>query len=399
MNNKEIITLLTTECFFFQKLPQRLKNKFVQCVMRIIKSGKISFSQGIEQDLAVKLKCAAVYAQLSFTRSGMSMTKCFQKIELIDNEHHISFKEKLNKFIIPVRYKSTDFWHTATYDIVYGIYHCYLKQKGTLENFADHVGKTEMLIIDQIDIKKTVFKCPQMNHQENSSLSMFGTVNEQFFNHPQSLLDKDKELYDSLVRLWELNPLFPESKIEKSPERIINKKIKPNGSQFHWVYQYTIISVFAGSFMLLNVLKSTIIYTWIILLLIIGFSALGLILIPVFKRYNFPVLKIPYLFFSVFGLGVNTTMLLLVLNLFTAKSRTVKEIIFPYKNEHIVNMRFSETGPHEYDVRLPLNKDLWKRVTFTSMKGTSPAFFVIKIKKGILGFYIIENKDVIHNTQ
>lgn len=397
MKKSEISALLTDECAFFQKLPQGQKKKFIRSVFQLLRSEKIIATSESPKDQNMKVKCAAICAQLFYAKPDPQMKRIFRYVELMNHSNIDTDNERLSRYIIPVRANSRDFWQSATYDIVYGYYHCYLKHEDTLSHFADHAGKVEMLMIDRFEFQKTFYTDQHIVRSHNNSLSMFALVCEQFFNHPDELSVKDPELFTALTQLWGLNPLT--SKLMRSTAQSKGQSgvsgNRSNTNQLHWVYHYTLISVFAGSILLWNLLSKTVVLPWMIVLLMIIFSLNGIFLVPVFKKYSIPVFKIPYLFFSAFGLGVNSVALLLLLNISVTNNETGKTLIFPYSEEKITGMRFPETGNNEYDASLRLKPGIQKNVTFGVSKETSPKFFIIELQKGLLGFYVINNKYVI----
>jgi hypothetical protein len=339
----------------------------------------------------LKLRCFVFLAMMSMRRTDQPLLRLFRNINLRESFTEDEKNELLKKFIIPVRINRHNLTHTMAYDIMYGFYHCYLHHKETPEYFASQAGRTEMLMIDRFDFQNNFSDLLCMKPQSDSPIAMFASLNEYFFNHSAELQKHDREIFNALSALWNLNPFTFDPIRTAARKSGFEKKDQGKQKGLHWIYYYTLFSLFAGSFLLITLFNKTVMFLWMPLILAAAFSLCGILFKPVFRRKSIPYLKIPFLFFSMFGLGVNGVSLLLMLNMIHTSHDSRKVLIFPYSPEHIISRRIHpEMTNYEYDVKVQFKKGLTKRVTFKTEKGPVPKYFVLEMQKGLLGFYVIK---------
>jgi hypothetical protein len=159
---------------------------------------------------------------------------------------------------------------------------------------------------------------------------------------------------------------------------------------------FGVVSLFTASLFVSLLTQKTIVYNWVLLLLIVAFSLGGLLFIPIFKKRNIPILKLPFLFFSIFGVGLNTVALLFFINLVTSLSAPEKTIVVPYVPQIVEKSEISDSGFMRYYVQLRIGNSSKKVVPFRASVFREPTFFVLKIQKGIVGFYVVKDKEVLY---
>jgi len=394
MKKEKIISVLETDFPFLQD-PVK-KKKFLSEIRKLQRDIIIVTDPEIPDAVELKIRCVAFLALMSMRRADKPLLSLFRNIYLRESFEEDERDELLQKFIIPVSINRQNFIHTMGYDILYGFYHCYLNHSKTPEYFASMTGRAEMMMIDRFDFQNhfSDMLCIQPHH--NSPIAMFASVNEYFFNHPEELQKKDREIFNSLSALWNLNPFTFGPIREAKSNYGFEKKYQGKQKKLHWVYYYTLFSFFLGSLLLITLFSKTMMFFWMLVILTGAFSLCGLLLKHLFKRRGIPYLKIPFLFFSVFGLGVNGVNLLLLLNLLHTFPDSKKTLVFPYAPENIISRRVSpEMKYYEYDVRVQIKPGLKKRVTFKTGHGPVPRFFILEMHSGLLGFYVITKTDTL----
>jgi len=239
-------------------------------------------------------------------------------------------------------------------------------------------------------------KCVEVGSDD--PLHMLAYFSEQFFNHSQQLRASDPQIYSALVALWNFNPVnnLMQEKVNKQRKFENPQKAARPKSFLHPVYVFGVVSLLVGPLLVFVLTKPTIVYNWVVLLLIIGFSLGGLLFVPVFKKRDIPIQKIPFLFFSVFGIGFNTVALLFFINLVTSLSAPEKTIVVPYAKEIVKESLYSDNGFMYYYVQLNIGNSSKKVVPFRVEVFKEPTFFVLKLQKGIVGFYVVIDKEVLY---
>jgi hypothetical protein len=399
MTRGQTHTFFVNEFPFYAGLTNTNQKMFLSSFLKLNRMVKLRIPPEIDERERYSMLLGAILTQISFTKVDLPLQHVFKNIILVSSaEFEENQEEMFNQFVIPVRYDTGNFLHQGLYDIVYGFYRCYLLSKNALQHFAAHVGKVEMLMIDRFDFqsRSCLPKCVEAGSDD--PLHMLAYFSEQFFNHSLQFRASDPQLYSALAVLWNFNPVnnLMQEKVNKQ-RNFENPHIASRPKSFlHPVYLFGVVSLFTASLFVSLLTQKTIVYNWVLLLLIVAFSLGGLLFIPIFKKRNIPILKLPFLFFSIFGVGLNTVALLFFINLVTSLSAPEKTIVVPYVPQIVEKSEISDSGFMSYYVQLRIGNSSKKVVPFRASVFREPTFFVLKIQKGIVGFYVVKDKEVLY---
>lgn len=399
MNRREIRKLLSENSLYYGKLTPTLQRKFFATVIQLLHKNKIiiSFNSANSNELKVKIAAnCALFLFASFDRENVNL---FDKVIAYESDLHAKIGELEKKLIIPVRIVNDDFDNTIVHDFAAGYYRCYLLSTVSMPVFSNYVGQVEMQMIDRFEFGNLETALPCSKAVEHTPVEMFACINSFFFNNPEHLQQLEPELFDSLSRLWNFHPL--ELKIyhhHKQLKQVVMHEKKRSAMGLHSVYYYALVSFFIGMFALLYLFDRTLIPFYVLLLLVLLFTVVGMMFIPVFRRRGIPLLKIPFAFFSIFGVGVNFTVLLLFINFMIPQSNTDKKIVLPYKQVSLIGIHpTGETSKQEYSVHIKFGKGIGKRMTFEIELNKEVRFLVVSLHKGVLGWYVISDQTVLYN--
>ncbi len=398
MDKKEIDNLLEKNFPFYTGLSPELKKIFIHSLLHETDFSKFILSGSITGNELLQMKLAAVYTAISFSRVDVQMHNIFRNIEAVDILNSRLQEEYLSKFIIPIRCSSENFWHSAVYDMIYGFYYCYTLHKETLTHIAQRIGKAEILIIDRFDFQKKYREQFCIKPDDNTFVAMFASVGEQFFNHPSDLKKNDNEMFSAMVDLWNINPLEMNIPFKAKKEKQFNRngKISFISGKLPPVYNFTIFSIFLSLFAFLYLADKTLITFSMLIILITIFTLVGFSFLPGFKKYNIPVFKIPFFLFSLFGVGMNLMWIFLAVNYISTNPKIIQTFIFPFEKEKVVYAKELKRKDKtiEYLINIKIKKGLKRRISFRTHPEKLPRYVEIKAHRGLLGFYVIKEKNI-----
>jgi len=397
MRNSQIHAFLLEGCVFYRNLLPKKQRKFLQTVGVIYRKKSIEICFVSQDEEQIKLSIAAVCARFLFSSFDHCRFDIFKGIRCYQDEFPDDCEQIRNRFFIPIRICSDDLMKTATYDFAYGYYQCYLMHPMLPEYFAGKIGKVEILMIDRFEFSDGGMPsfCSQV--VEKSPLSMFACVNEWFIAKPEEFMKSEPELYVALSRLWNFNPVLMKIQATRAQQHAIERKDRNyfRRLQLHPVYYFTLISFFIGFFLLQHFYEKTVIYPLYVFLLVVLFALAGLLFIPVFKKRNIPVLKVPFAFFSLFGVGVNVVWIFLALNFSVLRPDTEKVMVFPYGQQKILHVSSDDYRQTiEIAISAELKTGLEKRISFKARKNVPLKFYIVNLKQGLFGYYVITDKSL-----
>ena len=367
MQDKDIIIILEKNCKFYTELNNANKRKFLRRVKKFLRNHKIISDNNHREE---KILIAATASQITY---GLGNYTFLFLNNVNIKTHNALFKQVLTTFYIDYLNSSASNKHLDNYimDVELGIE----------EIFSNNNSISQSPIIRFADIVERFF-CDAENFKKN---------NQDIFNKLCVLFIQDPSNY--LSNFSVTKEIFTLIKNNK-------KDIKKARAYF---INYVAVSTFIGSFVLLySAPKILINYSYVFLCIIMLSTVSYFLFLPKLKSVKKEILNyIPYLFFCIFGIGVNTIAILLAINvIFSNNEQHIKGYTFTHDEIELINVsvEMSEDKGEVSIVHRTIkvkfeDKNLYKRLNFTIPMNKLPVSkYTVTTNKGILGLEVIKNK-------
>lgn len=265
----------------------------------------------------------------------------------------------------------------------------FLQKQAYIPFFTENIQNLEIIIakyFNQIYTKPETLN----NDDEINPIFRFAEVNSLFFTTPELIEKEAPELYNLFNNFWKSDHESFFKNISNSYD-VKNQQFNP---KLHFIYKFTIISIFISSTLMLMLTQITLITTIQIILLVFVPALITTLLQNLFKKMNIPIINGLYTLFCLFGVGVNFCLILLATNYLTLKSNKTKTYFFESKSPNIIEQfdyRYINNEEFVFKARLKFNNELTRTLEFTSLRNKNNNF-IVYTKKGILGKEVITKK-------
>lgn len=375
----------------------KVKNRFAKTAFMFIKKAKINQNYSNEKLNQLKINLAVAFAHISLHFDN--------KLLVFIPEFFLSSDEKFRNqdYYIFEKFKFEEgiVLHESTnQDEIYSILcstilRAYLHINISTPYFSDNLLQLET------EIAKSFSGVSRDCKVENSELEQnpiyrFAEISKQYFTKPSNLEIKSPSLFSKLEKFWK--PDLTKYKNGKATNNFSKNEMHNQGlsssGKLHFIYKFTIVSVFVSSFFTLLIATNTLISIWQILLMILLPALTPYLFKNIFRNKNIPIMEIPFALFSIFGFGMNVCLLILSLNYFILKESSEKNYFFKSKSKEIIDTRNYYNKSNnilEFEAVLLFPNGTKKTLTFESKKNTDHNFYIIT-QKGLFGKEVIVKK-------
>lgn len=386
MRKSEIRLIIEKECPHYAGLHPATQRRFIRKVCVLLRSKTIHFTFETNETNNLKILAAAAFTLFSL-RSEDKIDSLFRSFTLLKTDAPFQLMDILKRKSIPIRIHEDNFWQYAVHDIAYAIYFFYLNTEKTLLNFAQNIGRAEMLLIDRTEFSQTnLTGCIPLSIED--PISSFASIAEMYLLRPSQLLIQDEELYSAFSILIK----HPDSKnqvITRPTHENSEANKKNTTNNLHPIYYLTLFSMFIGTYLILWFVEKTIIPSGHVLIALLLFSLTGIYFRRIFQKRNIPIIKGVYILFSIFGLGVTICLFLLSLNfIFLIGERKTTQ--YKLKDMHQREVRVDpESQMMHIIVSVKFSNAVSRNISLRTNYSHIPKRFVVVCQRGLLGYDII----------
>jgi Mlc titration factor MtfA (ptsG expression regulator) len=383
ISKREIYDQAVKDSVFFQKLNSSLQKKFITLTISFLKKKKIVFQSGTTDDDSFRIQTGIAFSTLCLSEKSQQFLELFHTVEVYPenfcNSPDSSFEGKIQVRTCSDNSQSCN----IIFDMAYGLYHSYLSSSIPFQHFSTHLGKAEMLLIDRYDFKKTTTIKLERRQTNDHPISWFAAATEFLVHSPEEMKIIDPDLFDALTLLWDFDYITIKTPVSNLP-------LKRRQRLLHPVYSFTIISIFISTFILISLCQTTLLPDWLLFFIVGLFACSGYFIRQFFIKFNIPVIPLPYVLFSIFGIGVNITAILLYINIALSTDINPKTTIIPQKHDLLKEFHNNSTTAF-YKIEYRYNSQVKRELTFEAPIGEEVKFYLIEIKEGLIGIpYISE---------
>ncbi|MDD5571374.1 MAG: zinc-dependent peptidase [Bacteroidales bacterium] len=421
-------SIITPRIPYFNALSEDGKKKFIKRVFYFMKDKKFEGREGVIINDEMKILISASAVQLTFGFKNY-LLYYFNKIIIYPEEYFFRnelYKGATTKGTVMLSWKNfiegyadgsdkinlglhelahaleLDIFFGNNYNVFFASYYDEFRTKA-----EDEIEKTE-----STDIANSFLR----NYSYTNVHEFFAASVEAFFENPHEFQKAMPRLYLNLCVLMNQDPansmrndytLTPDftGRLE-IPGEEIEKYLKENrtslNKSWNWSFTAASIGIFIGS-MTTSVLCYYTIINLPVLLSIISVVTI----VSLFAQYNyykrnvndsFPV----YLLYSIFGIGVNTMALILLINFLIVMPG---EVIYNFK---VIGktIEYDNNNLRDYSVTITMyNEELdnEREVTFKGHSGTPKELNAIKIsvstRDGLFGFPVIKDEVPVYEEE
>lgn len=281
--------------------------------------------------------------------------------------------------------------HQFCFLLIEAIYRYYLSSNVPDESFLRSVCYSEMALFHRYEKQENIFwdnLCQKV--KETDPLKWFASASEMYFFHFDKLEQVDNDMYQMLETFWNARLL----------KGIKIKQETRSAASLHPVYSvYTLISFFVGSFILLYLVQNVFLNTWFIAISVAFLSSSGFIVKRFFENYKIPYITIPFIFFSIFGLGVVSFNALLITNNCFAYNEPEKVVVLPYTYAKYLSRREINPQTTDYIYSYEFSPYVRRQIVFESQHFRKAKYFIIIVKKGIWNINFLSKSFVIYSSE